>query len=188
MSTPLHFRCPPDVYQALEAQAKAGGSDRTAAIIKALRIGLGLEAGPGEAPRLSGRVDQLEAQVAAVIAQVAALQQAPSQPTVAAPKASGSHEQLSLLPAGDDQAHDRQLSPGEWLSRPDAFRALGGNPDDKASRVASVDGKRSIGYQTFRLPKTNPQLPAYGLEFSPERHGSGLPSVRLIATKRNPEG
>lgn len=73
MTTPLHFRCPPDVLEAIDARAKADNVGRSAVIIKALRAGLGLIVSPSDDTRLPARVAQLEAQLAAVIVQVAEL-------------------------------------------------------------------------------------------------------------------
>lgn len=218
MTTPLHFRCPPDILEAIDARAKADSAGRSAVIIKALRAGLGMTIIPSEDTRLPARVAQLEAQLAAVIVQVAELLQAPS-PTLDTPApvfdpidqaavrdainqldepepqasnvVDGQTSIFDALPQQDSdaepaQALDTSALVEGWLTRREAFEALGGNPDDEASTVASLDGKRAIGFRTFNLPKT--KHAAYGVEFSRERMDADQPCMRLIAAKRNAEG
>lgn len=177
MSTPLHFRCPGDVFEALEAKAKVDGTDRTTAIIKALRVGLGLEASPEDTPRLSGKVDQLAAQLAAVIAQVAELQAPPAQLAQAAttpvqPTAPRPVDgQLSILETIAPQAEaSTPASPSdtaeEWMHVKQAFQLAGGDLDNPASVVLPLDGGKGYKFNTFRL-KANDLTP-FGFERHPD--------------------
>lgn len=185
-TTQLAFRCPNDVVAALEAKAKAEGLERTTAIIKALRLWLGLEDGPKDSPQLVERLDQVEAKLAAVIAQLAELQapalQTPAKPAQPSPQRP-IEGQMSILAAIADQVEAQRptASPApvdDWLTREQAFEALGGNPTDEASEVARLDGKATIRFQTFRNPKT--KHAAYGVEFSRERFDAGQPCMRLL--------
>ncbi len=68
---------------------------------------------------------------------------------------------------------------GEWLTAKEAFRRLGGDPDNPASVVTSLDGTRSIKFNRFKV-LTTPDYKAFGLEFSPARRSKKQPCFRLL--------
>lgn len=198
MTTPLHFRCPPDVLEAVDARAIADNVGRSAVIIKALRAGLGLVVSPSEDTRLPARVAQLEAQLAAVIAQVAEIKAAPTDTTPAPvldpvdqaamrdainqldepePQPSNVVDgQMSLLDTlseqGSDaepaQAHDTPAPSDDWMHVKDGFKLAGGDPDDKASSITALDGSGKT-YKLATFRLVARDIEPFGFERHPEK-------------------
>lgn len=206
MSKQFNFRCPDDLYAAIEAQAAARGIEKTAVVLDAVRTQLGLSA-PEKLSNadagLSLRVDQLAAQLAAVIAQVAELQQAPAllptraatTPTQPAPPIDG---QTSIFDTPPNQARedepaqplDTPATSDGWMHVNEGFRLAGGDPDNDKSKVFTLDGSKGYTLNSFRL-KVN-DITAFGFERHPAK---GVAKVRPLpallqhlAAKRNAEG
>lgn len=74
-----------------------------------------------------------------------------------------------------------QDRPEEWLSTADAFRALGGDPEDSDSTVSSLDGTRIVKFNTFRLWQSSEAYEAFGLELNRRRRLSKKPCLRFLS-------
>ncbi len=71
--------------------------------------------------------------------------------------------------------------PQEWLSTADAFRMLGGDPEDSNSTISSLDGTRSVKFNTFRLWQSSESYAAFGLELNRRRRLSKKPCLRFLS-------
>ncbi|MEN9221651.1 MAG: hypothetical protein Q6M04_04360 [Thermostichus sp. BF3_bins_97] len=72
-------------------------------------------------------------------------------------------------------------SPEVWLSTADAFRALGGDPENSNSTISSLDGTRSVKFNTFRLWQSSESYEAFGLELNRRRRLSKKPCLRFLS-------
>lgn len=68
---------------------------------------------------------------------------------------------------------------GEWMTVKQAFTWLGGDPKDPASGVSSLDGRRSVGFNRFRVLKAA-DYQAFGLAFQSDRRRQQLPCLRPL--------
>lgn len=84
-----------------------------------------------------------------------------------------------LTSAQDNTPPTKKSDPGEWLTVKEAFRRLGGDPDNAASVVTSLDGKRKVKFGTFRT-LTVQDYKAFGLELSGSRRGAKKPYLRMV--------
>lgn len=183
MSKQFNFRCPDDLYEAIEAQASAQGVEKTAIVLQALRVQLGLPRVAVQGPvdtGLSIRVGQVEAQLAAVIAQLAELQTSPAKATQSKPEPSKPAVVQGQLGFLDDQEQP-PAQEGERFTLKQAFEALGGNLADKDSTVSTLAGDKRLRWNTFRLEKTDYRAFGFEVDRSPGRR-----EVFLI--RRNSEG
>ncbi len=73
--------------------------------------------------------------------------------------------------------------PEEWLSTADAFRLLGGDPEDSNSTISSLDGTRSVKFNTFRLWQSSESYAAFGLELNRRRRLSKKPCLRFLSVE-----
>ena len=85
-----------------------------------------------------------------------------------------------LTSARDNTPSTKKSEPGEWLTVKEAFRRLGGDPDNAASVVTSLDGRRKVKFGTFRT-LTVQDYKAFGLELSGSRRGAKKPYLRIMA-------
>lgn len=218
MTTPLHFRCPPDVLEAIDARAKADNVGRSAVIIKAIRAGLGLVVTPSDDTRLPARVAQVEAQLAALIAQVAEIKAAPVDTTPtpvldpvdqaamrdAVNQLDGPEPQppnvvdgqMSFLDALPEQGSDAESAQAldtqdDWMHVKEGFRLAGGDPADTSSTIPALDNSgKTYKLATFRLVARN--IEPFGFERHPENGAMVRPVhpvlLQRLAAKRNAEG
>ncbi|MEN9230389.1 MAG: hypothetical protein Q6L68_05740 [Thermostichus sp. DG02_5_bins_236] len=124
---------------------------------------------------LTHRVAQLE-EAATTLSR-----QAPSQTTPAASALKGRHS--SNAHKSSTSSALIQDRPEEWLSTADAFRALGGDPEDSDSTVPSLDGTRSVKFNTFRLWQSSEAYEAFGLELNRRRRLSKKPCLRFLSAE-----
>lgn len=68
-------------------------------------------------------------------------------------------------------------SQGEWMTVKEAFAWLGGEPKDPSSGVTSLDGRRSVGFNRFRVLKAA-DYQAFGLEFQSDLRRKQQPCLR----------
>jgi hypothetical protein len=67
----------------------------------------------------------------------------------------------------------------EWMTIKEAFTWLGGDPQDPSSGVTSLDGRRSVGFNRFRVLKAS-DYQVFGLAFQSDRRRKQLPCLRPI--------
>jgi hypothetical protein len=65
-----------------------------------------------------------------------------------------------------------------WLTLEDAFRYLGGDPNDSNSTVLTVNGSSSIPFRRFRALKNPEEFRSFGLEADVTRRDANKPWLR----------
>jgi hypothetical protein len=65
-----------------------------------------------------------------------------------------------------------------WLTLEDAFRYLGGDPNDSNSTVSTVNGSSSIPFRRFRALKNPEEFQLFGLEADVTRRDANKPWLR----------
>lgn len=164
----VSFRCPADILDALK-KATAGGAQRSTVITDALRIGLGLTppGGAGRPQDLQGILDRLtdleattrqHEQLVGGLAQLAqrvrVVEDRVRFKAIPTPSPEEENKRPHALEADATSGTNPMQSapaPQGRLTARQAFVALGGNPDDEGSMVASLSGKKRVRWNTFRL-------------------------------------
>jgi uncharacterized Zn finger protein (UPF0148 family) len=65
-----------------------------------------------------------------------------------------------------------------WMTLEDAFRYLGGDPNDSNSAVSTVNGSASIPFRRFRALKNPDEFRSFGLEADGTRRDANKPWLR----------
>lgn len=170
MAKQFTFRCPDDLWEAVQQEAQHTGRELTAVVVEALRLGLNL---PSPDSSLAARVSNLERELSRIAERLDA-------PTL--PHARQHVIQRMTEPTPKPES---PIDPESWLSYRDAFRLLGGNPDDPSSKVTTLDGK-AYPYSSFRLPATIKSYTRFGLVEDHERRAAKVEWIRLDPSAQHP--
>ncbi|NJM74941.1 MAG: hypothetical protein HC852_03155 [Acaryochloridaceae cyanobacterium RU_4_10] len=65
-----------------------------------------------------------------------------------------------------------------WMTLEDAFRYLGGDPNDSHSAVSTVNGSSSLPFRRFRALKNPAEFRSFGLEADVTRRDANKPWLR----------
>lgn len=65
-----------------------------------------------------------------------------------------------------------------WMTLEDAFRYLGGDPNDSNSAVSTVSGSTSMPFRRFRVLKNPEEFQSFGLEADVTRRDANKPWLR----------
>lgn len=78
-----------------------------------------------------------------------------------------------------NRSHRESSHKAEWMTLKEAFAWLGGDPQDPSSGVTSLDGRRSVGFNRFRVLKAS-DYQVFGLEFQSDSRRKQLPCLRPL--------
>lgn len=208
-ATTLSFRCPADILDAIRQAMTATGAKQSTVITDALRVGLGLaEAGHvGQAldtsralqgitdriADLEGTVRQHERAVedlAQLAQRVRVLEDRVRFKAIPAeenkqPHAADAAAAKTNKPLAFEGPPTPTESPSGYLTRQQAFKALGGDLADPASKVPTLTGAKRVTWNTFRLAaQTDYSL--FGFEVDEGRKAAGEQDWLVPTTRPKP--
>lgn len=170
MAKQFTFRCPDDLWEAIQNEAQHTQRELTAVVVEALRLGLNL---PSPDSGLAARVSNLERELSRIAERLGTPAHTPARQNVI---------QRMTEPTSKPEP---PVDPDKWLTYKEAFVALGGDLDDPSSKVNTLDGK-AYPYSSFRLPATIKSYTRFGLVEDPERRANGVEWIRLNPSAQHP--
>lgn len=170
MAKQFTFRCPDDLWEAIQHEALHTQRELTAVVVEALRLGLSM---PSPDTGLAARVSNLERELSRISERLGTPAHTPARQHVI--------QRMTEPTSKPELPIDRE----GWLSYRDAFIAIGGNPDDPTSKVSTNDGK-AYPYASFRLRATVKDYTRFGLVEDHERRVNGVEWLRLDPSAQPP--
>lgn len=198
-ATTLSFRCPADILDAIRQAMTATGAKQSAVITDALRVGLGLaEAGHvGQALDTSRALQGITDRIADLEATVRQHERAVEDLAQLAQRVRVLEDRVRFkaIPTEENkQSHAADAPPTPattaesatgYLTRQQAFTALGGDLADPGSKVPTLTGAKRVTWNTFRLAgQTDYTL--FGFEVDEGRKAAGEQDWLVPTTRPKP--
>jgi Ribbon-helix-helix protein, copG family len=183
----ISIRLPEELLAEIDAQAQLTQTSRTETIVKMLQQALDRIPNDGNpVDRILFRVEALEQKVADLVDrwEGEVLEDLKSRLTALERE----QERIVVTPIvnpaetdpGSQTTSDSEIENSiaeEWMTVKEAFAWLGGDPQDPSSGVTSLDGRRSVSFNRFRVLKA-PDYKAFGLEFQSDGRRRQMPCLR----------
>lgn len=173
----MKIQLPEELLTKLDTQAQLTGMSRTETLLKILERAV--EPNSGDRPnvhQILSRIEALERNLRDLMARLDRQVLDDVAVRLSALEPIASH---SVEPPLQSAVEATENPDGDWMTVKQAFTWLGGDPNDQASGVSSLDGRRSVGFNRFRVLKAA-DYKVFGLAFQSDRRRKHLPCLRPL--------